>query len=420
MRKLVLCLDKSNLHALASNLALRAIIPSFRSSIATELDQRNKAVAEPGSAAQHADVFELLKHGGSSPSQARDGRSGSEEAMGMDFSLPFNPISDSRKNFPGRGPSSAYGNREETRDAFVSMLEIYTRRQEGFGRGVEVEEMYEKLQADVRSCISGLMRCNFSWFADFFLLHLLNIGTRRNSDMQSLNEDEKHKLELLEQRRMGTTKAKSSGTGGAVRRKSKAARGTLSPAYQQQQRLERVRQSALFSGTQKFFHQFLEICDSHRLLANILSKACALLRRLCSEAMTEDLNEASFYRRVLRLNVLGKFIGYLNFSSNWHTGLEVEYTSSSVGFALELEASVREADLLGPSIARLDVVSLLADAWKSGSLILVVPFCVEYMRMVVFDAVSQQTVYFKTAFALLKAVERHGTIISSSKAGGAL
>ncbi len=113
-----------------------------------------------------------------------------------------------------------------------------------------------------------------------------------------------------------------------------------------------------------------------------------------------------FEDRVLRLQMLSRFLGVLVFSPGWDL-------STSGGFAGNTKASgAIDTDSKG-SLAYLnctqpiiDVGKYVEDGWRDCRLIVTIPWVVEYLRMATWDSVSLRASYYQKLFALLRSIHR--------------
>ena len=115
-----------------------------------------------------------------------------------------------------------------------------------------------------------------------------------------------------------------------------------------------------------------------------------------------------FEDRVLRLQMLSRFLGMLVFSPGWNLS-----TNGSGGFAGNTKASgAIDADskeslaYLNCAQPVIDVRKYVEVGWRDCRLIVTIPWVVEYLRMATWDSVSLQASYYQKLFALLRSIHR--------------
>jgi uncharacterized protein YbcI len=173
--------------------------------------------------------------------------------------------------------------------------------------------------------------------------------------------------------------------------------------------------SSHFPGNQQFFFRFILLMDSHRLNLTlqdvILTETLQLLdiplksyqefgtSGTCSPeegsagstGFTGDSTDSdpthasttkSFTLRVLKLRVLGKFLGLLHFSPFWNTSID------SLKESPLLDAAKVFATQRNSLQHALPLFHLLHHCWDHGSLSLCVPWVTSYMNLLAWDSAS--------------------------------
>ena len=176
----------------------------------------------------------------------------------------------------------------------------------------------------------------------------------------------------------------------------------------------------------RFFILFLRATDSNMLFSNVRIAACAMLDKLSTFqhgsnhrahtyadhissieeadsifAYTERDNVANFQDELLQARVVAQVLGYILHGHNWSTGLAQVFHMNSLPFETDLRNSVRAVDRCDPVF---DTKERLWNAWKSGNLVLVIPWLVEILRMAKFDEVCIRSQYFKDVLHLFRQI----------------
>jgi hypothetical protein len=114
------------------------------------------------------------------------------------LSLPFDEERDSRHNYRTQSEAIMYKNREETRDAFLYQVRSFMSTKGRVLKPEELEKTQDRLQAESRNILSGVLSGNMGWFADFFCDLLLQIGLSpvEETDQELLNIADRDRLQV--------------------------------------------------------------------------------------------------------------------------------------------------------------------------------------------------------------------------------
>ena len=124
--------------------------------------------------------------------------------------------------------------------------------------------------------------------------------------------------------------------------------------------------------------------------------------------MDAGADARGFEDRVLKLQMLSKFLGMLVFSPGWDlsTNANAGVASSAKGSnAIDSDAKESLA-YLNCTNPIMDVRKYVEEGWRNCRLIVTIPWVVEYLRMATWDSVSLQASYYQKLFALLRSVHR--------------
>ena len=158
-----------------------------------------------------------------------------------------------------------------------------------------------------------------------------------------------------------------------------------------------------FSGHQEFFFIFLRAVDSHQFGVHLSRRLVGLI-----DGMDAGADARGFEDRVLKLQMLSKFLGMLVFSPGWDlsTNANAGVASSAKGSnAIDSDAKESLA-YLNCTNPIMDVRKYVEEGWRNCRLIVTIPWVVEYLRMATWDSVSLQASYYQKLFALLRSVHR--------------
>lgn len=244
---------------------------------------------------------------------------------------------------------------------------------------------------------------NIPWFVDFFTELLLQIGLVpiQETDVDILNNvSDKDKLQKLHSRftsKVGvvsgaTQRNKSSqrlslyssefrksnndsnidvGGGGVV-----AGKSTMTP-------------DQYFTGHQEFFFRFIRYIDSYSFCIHLRNRLVALVTSMWSSNETKGLEQ-----RIMKLQMLSKFLGVLAFSPNW---TEDSYTIDPPSLSNGV------VDTTTPFI---QIKEFLEKGWNRRKLIVTIPWILSFFQMMNWDRLSMQHPYYRDIFSLLRTIHK--------------
>jgi len=324
------------------------------------------------------------------------------------FSIPFQKTIDSRHNFKTKELTRLYSNREAVRDSFLGAIRAFRESRNKLKGSLEnaggnkphVEEL-------VSDCMKLLVAPNIYWFAQLFASELIQIcsapATESDERVTELEKD-KNKLSRLQRRFSAAPASQSIGFEKPV---CKTDKPVLIPRSKKASEWKRIKlttpepktkkvepeqdvsfenhpyEQGLFQDDEAFFHLFIATCDSHRLnsilQAVIKSKLIKLndYQEICKSASGPP---ESFCRRLVAARLLGKFLGYLQFSPNWFSDHEA-YADDSLSVIQDII----------PLSQSFDIDEILGAAQKLGTLCFTLPWVCSYLVMTKPDRISRST-----------------------------
>uniref|UniRef100_A0A7S1BNA0 Codanin-1 C-terminal domain-containing protein n=1 Tax=Corethron hystrix TaxID=216773 RepID=A0A7S1BNA0_9STRA len=318
--------------------------------------------------------------------------------------LPFDPIRDSRHNYRSASRSAAYSNRESTRDVFLSSLrnfqEVKTLHFQRFDANPEelARIVHIKLREGVANVMGGLAGNNFAWFAGLFVDLLLQVGGGGDASCWWGGESETDREVLgryvanLDKLQKLHRRFSAKGTNGQFNKKLILERPDkqISTTFLQPPEF-------FFPGNQEYFFLFIRYSDSYRFTSLLLKRLTGELLRRSNIKDPRGLQE-----RLLTTKLLAKFVAYIIFSPGW-TLAEDNNMSADV----DSEANQTDADSLLEQYSQtgFPLKELVLDAWRQRRLIAVIPWVIEYLRMMKWDSVIvRRSLYYGEVLAILKSV----------------
>ena len=122
-----------------------------------------------------------------------------------------------------------------------------------------------------------------------------------------------------------------------------------------------------------------------------------------------NLSLVDLEKKIMKLQILARFLGYLVFSPNWHgVGIDVSKIQPipSTNGLLQLES-------IGVFI-----LSHVHEGWKSGQMIAVIPWVTELLRMAKWDSLTQASIPFRQLLTDLRGIQVNLTSLSTEKSEG--
>ncbi|TMW59035.1 hypothetical protein Poli38472_007180 [Pythium oligandrum] len=380
-----------------------------------------------------------------------------------DYTLPFCEETDSRLNYRSPGESVLYSNREKVRDAFLSQLRTYQKRQNSL-LAADQDRAATAAAEDARSLLRDVLPENMWWFARFFVMELVQVGSNplgesdnelvskiMEDKMVVKNPDRLHKLHrrFTNQKPVDTAAStlahrnhkaggvpplRNSGRGNGssggkpnnstrlVPSSSASASSSVqnaSTAPSQPDVYDRMR--SFFTENQLFFFHFLRSCDSFQFTTLVQHQIHAQFASIWHAKTSSDARK-EFTETVLRLKVLAKFLGFLLFSPQWHwltlSTTSMAGTTGSKNAALE--AAQRDAVKTledAKAMRSFDALSFLKDSIRDGTIAKCVPWICDYLTMLSSDALSSSTSYFQQLFQLLDRLHRSERLLALGETG---
>lgn len=307
-----------------------------------------------------------------------------------------------------------------------------------------------------------LSDCNFIWFAEIFKEMLLFHGTNlpkvhTTGVSNKASQQQQKQYRNLEERL---------GPGGGAQSTSSSRRHVMGGAASSQAQTGQQKMASLFSplrdpstcfpGYQQFFFRYLLVMDSARLNAHLCD---AILKEIFSlsdvnaegpfhdyvllilkegwmtsteatapigshsapQSPFSPLNAASpmsprapgptmsrfmsFTNRLLKLKVLGKFLGLLHFYHSWNLSVGTTVPAESPLMTLVFDSAVLRSKI-NPSTC-IALSKLIAESWREGVLLLTSSWVLSYLRMLAWDRTSLLNI---SPAALTQGLESSSTV----------
>jgi hypothetical protein len=294
------------------------------------------------------------------------------------LTLPFDENRDSRHNYKSREEAALYKNREESRDAFLYQLRFFQNIRGRVLDTSELEASLGKIKRSAGNVVKGVDVPNMHWFAQFFSELLLQIGLvpMEETDKELLQITDKDKLQRLHKRfssKVGTSKGRSI----KVLADMKDSGSPEKEAHQ------------LFPGHQEFFFLFLQAADSYCFGMHLKSRLLASIKSLESNVGVKGIQD-----RLMKLQLLAKFLGVLLFSPNWHTSAISGVLSSVSNDEISVWTGATELSMFPLS----DVIE---KAKTKHHLLSTIPWILELLRMAKWDDISMRSSTVRSIFANL-------------------
>ena len=160
-----------------------------------------------------------------------------------------------------------------------------------------------------------------------------------------------------------------------------------------------------FSGHQEFFFIFLRAVDSHQFGVHLSRRLVGLI-----DGMDASADARGFEDRVLKLQMLSKFLGMLVFSPGWDLSTNASAgagVASGANGSSTIDSDAKESvAFLNCTNPIIDVKKYVEEGWRDSRLIITIPWVVEYLRMATWDSISLQASYYQKLFALLRSIHR--------------
>lgn len=120
-----------------------------------------------------------------------------------------------------------------------------------------------------------------------------------------------------------------------------------------------------------------------------------------------DLSPTDLEQKIMKLQLIARFLGFLVFSPNWHeSGIDASKLQS-----IALADGMQQLDSLG-----LSVVAQMDRAWTTGQIVAGVPWVTELLRMAKWDSLTQTSKQFRQLLANLRGIQR--SIVGTEESNG--
>lgn len=150
-----------------------------------------------------------------------------------------------------------------------------------------------------------------------------------------------------------------------------------------------------FPGYQEFFFLFL-----NRLPFNFGVHLRGRIAKTTLELLS-NLSPTKLERRIVELQLLGRFLGYMIFSPNWaESGIEIAKLQT-----IPLTGGLQQLESLG-----LSLLKIVDEAWEGGWTISAIPWLTELLSMSKWDALSQTSRPFRQVLANLREIQGFATV----------
>ncbi|KAG7347126.1 hypothetical protein IV203_006195 [Nitzschia inconspicua] len=309
------------------------------------------------------------------------------------FSLPFEHDRDSRHNYKTQSEIALYRNREESRDAFLSQLRTFMTAKSRAFLSRDVDRIRATTQQESRRIIETISNVNMVWFAQFFCELLLQVGLspveEMDQDLLSFVNYDKDRLQKLHSRMHGKGSTSRKGMFGGTRNGQRS--NHKNPSLQSTPFIEALHE---FPGYQEFFFLFVDAADSYKLNMHLSNQLAKKIQEFIASRSSIGLE-----KRMMDLLLLGRFLGYLIFSSHWHG--EVVDWSKLKPVAICPDQGLKQLESVG-----LDLAKFVRDAWIGRYTLLAIPCVSEILKMTKWDSLTQTSRIFRQLLADLRWIQQ--------------
>jgi len=273
------------------------------------------------------------------------------------LTLPFDHARDSRHNYRSPDLSRQFKEREELRDSFVRQLRSFQDVRGKLMEHEQAEKCISSIRYESREMLKKMSSGNILWFVNFFCDLLCQIGNTpiTETDSEVLKQiGDKKRLQKLHMR----FTSKSGQTNKSSRKLRIDQKGGSSS------NTKTTPDQSFAIGHQEFFFIFLQAGDSYKFNVHMKRRLAQLITEMSSVNETKGLCE-----HISKTQMLAKFLGMLVFSPNWDMSVN---TPNSV-----IDHNNNSAVNSFP----IDVKKCIVTAWKQYRLVVVIPWAVQYLRM---------------------------------------
>jgi hypothetical protein len=328
------------------------------------------------------------------------------------FSLPFEHDRDSRHNYKTSFEVALYKNREDSRDAFLSQLRTFMTAKARAFHSQDVDKVRAMAQQEAQRIIGKVFNVNMIWFSQFFCDLLVQIGVspveEMDQDLLSFVQHDKERLQKLHMRMYGNANQFGNTRSLSVGRSDTEFNFGV-PRNTYKDRDKGIASSSApfmetlleFPGYQEFFFLFLHAVDSYKFGMQLSQQ---LARKI--QVAISNRSPVGLEKRMMELQLLGRFLGYLIFSSNWHHEL-VDWTKLKP-LAICSDQGLNQLESVGLNLQR-----LIRNAFFEGYTLLVVPCVTELLKMCKWDSLTQMSRSYRQLLADLRFIQKTVSLASS-------
>ena len=343
------------------------------------------------------------------------------------FIRPFREEIDSRNEYKSPTESVLYNERESCYDEFTNCFHRFQDILKSDYDGGKIRDFFLNNNLNTTKLkVLSMQDVNFIWFGEIFKQMLLFYGVN-----SSVGNNASYKHRLLE--RLGGSKVSAD-----VTNDSPGLGRTFNHAANDKSMAKDYYEipAANFPGNQQFFFRFIIYCDSHRLSSclvaaftaeiyelSALTNAASITSRPSSNSSStsrskmftsgsKDRNNDTYTSRIVKLKLLGKFLGLLHFYSQWILSVPANVPKYSADDSAEpsgpisllLEESVRNRALFRCTLPIKNVLELAYT--NSRYLSLIVPWICEFLKMIIYDNLYHIDNPYVDILGFLKSLQR--------------
>ena len=273
------------------------------------------------------------------------------------LTLPFDHARDSRHNYRSPDLSRQFKEREELRDSFVRQLRSFQDVRGKLMEHEQAEKCINSIRYESREMLKKMSSGNILWFVNFFCDLLCQIGNTpiSETDSEVLKQiGDKKRLQKLHMR----FTSKSGQTNKSSRKLRIDQKGGSSS------NTKTTPDQSFAIGHQEFFFIFLQAGDSYKFNVHMKRRLAQLITEMSAVNETKGLCE-----HISKTQMLAKFLGMLVFSPNWDMSVNnpnsvIDHNNNSAVNSFPI-----------------DVKKCIVTAWKQYRLVVVIPWAVQYLRM---------------------------------------
>ncbi|MCO5600448.1 hypothetical protein L7F22_054561 [Adiantum nelumboides] len=318
-------------------------------------------------------------------------------------SLPFQAERDSRNYYKGHESQKLYNNRELCRDVFYAIIREASFFQNSFGHTLEDARL--KIQERVRELMNNLMIENYPWFTELFLEHLVQVAICGETDptVADFAQQDPIKLQKLHDRLVLGRAYKPSrppqfilpGNRGSNAGDCRVSAPILKSHSNNCGTLAGMEVMAMFPQALRVYIWIVEAADCYRLgvqmIGSLKSKICEMTEIPQHSRDSAEIGSV-LTQRVLSLKALAGLLGFLS-SFPW-------VGSQSLGFGGERFG-------LDPPI---DVEHALEVAVKNETLLLTLPWILDYLQLIKVDQYAVRSPYFQKSLEALRNLYKYSIL----------